>query len=134
MKKATILVDWDINYTAVPKNEKIACVATGRTLEELQTNFEKSLTLHLKGMREDGEEIPEEFEGEYSLSYYLKGRALMHHVDAYITRRALSKETGINTTQLSHYAQGWRNPSPGTQEKIIRGIHNIGQHLKDITS
>ncbi len=134
MERAIILVDWDRNYSAAAKDERIACIATGRSIEELRINFERSLKLHLQGMAEDGEEIPQEFTGEYELVYYLTGKALMHYVDQYVTRKALARETGINLQQLSHYAKGHRNPRPEMQEKIIQGIRNIGKQLSEIPS
>ena len=134
MKKAIILVDWDRNYSAAAKDERIACIATGRSLDELRINYERSLKLHLQGMKEDGEEIPEEFTEGYELVYYLTGKALMHYVDQYVTRKALARETGINLQQLSHYAKGHRNPRPEMQEKIIQGIRNIGRQLSEMPS
>ena len=133
MEKAIILVDWDRNYSAATKDERIACIATGRSLEELRINFERSLKLHLQGMKEDGEDIPAEFSEDDEVVYYLTGKALMHYVDQYVTRKALSRETGINLQQLSHYAKGHRNPRPEMQEKIIQGIRNIGKQLSEIS-
>ena len=133
MEKAIILVDWDRNYSAATTDERIDCIATGRSLEELRINFERSLKLHLQGMKEDGEDIPAEFSEDYELVYYLTGKALMHYVDQYVTRKALSRETGINLQQLSHYAKGHRNPRPEMQEKIIQGIRNIGKQLSEIS-
>ena len=85
-------------------------------------------------MKEDGEEIPEEFTEGHELVYYLTGKALMHYVDQYVTRKALARETGINLQQLSHYAKGHRNPRPEMQEKIIQGIRNIGRQLSEMPS
>ena len=34
------------------------CVTTGSSLEETQKNIEEAISLHLEGMREDGEPIP----------------------------------------------------------------------------
>lgn len=133
MEKAIILVDWDRNYSAATKDDRIACIATGRSLDELRINFERSLKLHLQGMKEDGEYIPAEFSEDYELVYYLTGKALMHYVDQYVTRKALARETGINLQQLSHYAKGHRNPRPEMQEKIIQGIRNIGKQLSEIS-
>lgn len=134
MEKAIILVDWDRNYSAATKNENIACIATGRSLEELKLNFERSLKMHLQGMAEDGEDIPAEFTNDYELVYMLSGKALMHFVDQLVTRKALSYETGINIQQLSHYAKGRSNPRPKMQEKIINGARRIGQKLLEIPS
>ncbi len=35
------------------------CVSTGKTLEETKKNIQEALELHIEGMREDGDEIPE---------------------------------------------------------------------------
>jgi predicted RNase H-like HicB family nuclease len=35
------------------------CVAAGRTLQELKRLMAKAIEMHLEGMREDGDEIPE---------------------------------------------------------------------------
>lgn len=134
MEKAIILVDWDKNYAAAPKNESIACIATGRSLEELKLNFERSLKMHLQCMKEDGDSIPAEFADGFELVYVLSGKALMHFVDQLVTRKALSHETGINIQQLSHYAKGRSNPRPQMQEKIISGVRRIGQKLLEIPS
>ena len=35
------------------------CVATGETVEETKSRIRQAIELHLKGMREDGDVIPE---------------------------------------------------------------------------
>ena len=35
------------------------CVTTGRTQEEVERNIREAIELHLEGLREDGEPIPE---------------------------------------------------------------------------
>jgi predicted RNase H-like HicB family nuclease len=35
------------------------CVATGRTLEIVRRRMAKAIEMHLKAMREDGDEVPE---------------------------------------------------------------------------
>ena len=48
----------DRNYSAyVP--DLPGCIATGATVGETKTRIQKAIELHLKGMREDGENIPE---------------------------------------------------------------------------
>lgn len=34
------------------------CVATGKTIEEVESNIREAIEMHLTGMREDGEAIP----------------------------------------------------------------------------
>lgn len=35
------------------------CVSTGKTIEETKRNIQEAIELHLEGMREDGDPIPE---------------------------------------------------------------------------
>jgi len=35
------------------------CITTGRTVEEIERNIREAIELHLEGLREDGEPIPE---------------------------------------------------------------------------
>ena len=130
MSKVLINVDWiDHNYGAAPQNESIACVATGRTLEEVKKNIVDALVFHLEGMRLHGETVPEEFSGQWEPEFVLTTRARIRYSDNYITRTALARETGINVQQLSHYANGWKKPRPATQKKIAEGILSISRHL-----
>jgi len=46
------------------------CVSTGRTVEEVKRNIQEAVELHLEGMREDGEDIPE----PTTLSDYVEAR------------------------------------------------------------
>jgi predicted RNase H-like HicB family nuclease len=46
------------NYSAyVP--DLPGCITTGPTVEETKHNMEEAIALHLRGMQEDGEPIPE---------------------------------------------------------------------------
>ena len=38
------------------------CVTTGKTVEEVERNIREAIELHLEGMLEDGEPIPEPFD------------------------------------------------------------------------
>lgn len=130
MGKVIINVDWvPNNFGASPANEDIACVATGKTLEEVEKNIVEALEFHLDGMREDGEAIPAEFLGEWEPEFLLSTRAQLKYVDNFITRKALARETGIAEQQLSHYANGQRHPKPAMQQRISAGILAISRRL-----
>jgi predicted RNase H-like HicB family nuclease len=46
------------NYSAyVP--DLPGCITTGPTIEETKRNMQEAIALHLRGMREDGEPIPQ---------------------------------------------------------------------------
>ena len=130
MKRVIINIDWvPNNFAASPQNEDVACVATGKTLEEVETNIVDALAFHLEGMFENGETIPSEFKGEWKPIFKLTTRAQLKYTDNYISRKALSRETGIAEQQLSHYANGQRHPRPEMQQRINSGIRAICQRL-----
>lgn len=133
MGKIIINVDYTDNFAAAPANEEIACVSTGRTLEELQHNMEEALRWHIDCIKEDGEPVPEEFCGEWELEWNLTVRAILHYTEGMVPKSAIAKATGINQQQLTHYASGYRVPRPAMREKIIDGIHSIGLQLTAIS-
>ncbi|MBQ7194557.1 MAG: type II toxin-antitoxin system HicB family antitoxin [Bacteroidales bacterium] len=133
MEKIVINVDWvSGNFAAAAANEEIACVATGKTLDEVRHNIVDAIRFHLEGMQEDGEFIPHEFSGEWEPEFHLTTRAQLKYSDNYITRKALSRETGIAEQQLSHYANGQRHPRPDMQRRIHDGILAISRRLSFI--
>ena len=130
MSKVIINIDWaEKNFVASPEDEKVACIATGKTLEDVKRNIVDALRFHIEGMIEDGETIPKSFENEWTPSFKLTTRAQMRYSEFFITRKALARETGINEQQLSHYANGWKIPRPSTQRRITEGIRAISRHL-----
>jgi predicted RNase H-like HicB family nuclease len=57
MKYAIVIEHAGSNYSAyVP--DLPGCVATGSTVEEARERIAEAVTMHLEGMREDGETIP----------------------------------------------------------------------------
>ena len=130
MGKIKILIDWvPNNYGAAPANEDIACVATGDSLEEVKQNILEALQFHADGLRENGEPIPEELEGDLAPEYELSTRALLKYTGKYITQKALAQEPGIAEQQLSHYASGLRHPRLAMRERIIEGLQSIRDRL-----
>ena len=119
MEKVRINIDWmDHNFGAAPQNERIACVATAKQLADVETEIVEAVKFHLEGMAANGEEIPAEYQGEWEPEFVLTTRAELRYSDNFITRKALSRETGINEQQLSHYATGLKTPRPATRLKI----------------
>jgi predicted RNase H-like HicB family nuclease len=58
MRYAIVIEDAGPNFSAyVP--DLPGCVATGATLEEVQREIREAIALHLEGMREDGDPIPQ---------------------------------------------------------------------------
>ena len=58
MRYAVVIEKSERNYAAYAPDLP-GCVATGQTLEEIETQIQEAIQLHLRGMREDGLPIPE---------------------------------------------------------------------------
>ena len=133
MNKLSIIIDWvPNNFSAAPECADIACVATGKSLDEVKTNIIEALKFHIEGLFENGDTVPEEVRGEWEPVFVFTTRAQLKYCDLYITRKALAKETGINEQQLSHYANGQRHPRPAMSKRISDGIRAIRNQLNII--
>ena len=133
MAKIGIKVDYTDNFAATPVNEDVACLVTAHSFPELQKEMESALRNHIAWMREDGDHIPAEFEGEWEFDWQLTVRALLHYTEKLISKAAIAKATGINQQQLTHYASGYRVPRPAMRAKIVEGIHKIAGQLSAIS-
>lgn len=132
MRKVKVLIGWDRNYSA-SCDDAPGCVATAATLEGIKKEFASALEFHLKGMREDGDEIPAVFECEYELDFELNGRALVHYAEGLVDRGALARLSGINRVQLGHYLAGRSTPRPQQVERIKSGIKAIAAQLSALS-
>lgn len=57
-KYAVVIEEGATNFSAyVP--DLPGCITTGRSIEEIERNIREAIELHLEGLREDGEPIPE---------------------------------------------------------------------------
>ena len=96
MNSIDINIDWmDRNFAASVADERIACIATGKTWDEAEHHIIDALRFHLQGMLENGDAIPPEYQSDWIPSFHLTTRAQLRYADAYITRKALARETGI---------------------------------------
>ena len=130
MNKVIINIDWvPSNFSAAAANESIACVATGKTLEDVKKNIMEALEFHVAGLCEDGEAVPAEFAEAWEPEYHLTTRAQLKYADKYIVRKSLAQEIGVAEQQLSHYANGQRHPRPEMQQRITEGIKSICARL-----
>lgn len=105
-------------------------LVTAKTLSELKKDFEESLVLHIEGCVADGDNVPEYFRtGEYEIQYELDATAVLRNAETYTTISAISRASGINQKQLSHYANGVKHPRPRQLAKIKDALYVIGSHL-----
>jgi len=60
MRYAIVIEKADNNYSAyVPDLPGPGCVATGKTVEEAESQIREVIEFHLEGLREDGASIPQ---------------------------------------------------------------------------
>ena len=136
MKNITVKVAWcDKNFGATfGDNVPGAVVFTARTFTELQHEAKETLRFHIEGMVADGENVPEWLKsGNYEFIYeYEDVAALLHAYESYVSLAAISRASGINQGQLSHYANGIKKPRAEQRRRIIEGLHKIGNELQHI--
>lgn len=128
MKKAIIDITWEDNFGAYSRDIP-GCVATHKTVEGVQKEFEFALEMHLNGMKEDGVEIPSVFQGEYKLVFRLNTQAVLKSLDGIVSRAAIARASGINERQLGHYITGRVTPRPDNRAKVVEGLHQIAKDL-----
>lgn len=125
-------VDWcNKNFAAsLGDNVPGSIVVTDKTYEGLKKAVKEALEFHIEGMLADGDNIPEWLEkGEYTFDYVLTTTALLRSVEKLTTIAAISRVTGINEQQLSHYANGVKKPRLLQRKKIEEGIKEIGNEI-----
>jgi predicted RNase H-like HicB family nuclease len=59
MTKYAVVIEKGPNNLSAYVPDLPGCITTGKTLEEIQRNIVEAIELHLEGLREDGEPIPE---------------------------------------------------------------------------
>jgi predicted RNase H-like HicB family nuclease len=106
--------------------------ATGKSLDEIKKNMTEAVELHIKGLKEDGDILPDSLQGEYELLFRMDVESLLDYFDGILTQTALSRLTGINIKQLNHYARGKSKPRPAQIRKIEQGLHKLGVELMEI--
>jgi predicted RNase H-like HicB family nuclease len=59
MKKYAIVIEHGDNNLSAYVPDLPGCITTGRTVEEIERNIREAIALHLDGLREDGESVPD---------------------------------------------------------------------------
>lgn len=136
MEKVIVNVEWaDKNFSATFSDNVPGAVAfTADTFERLQAEAADTLRFHVEGYLDDPDEaanVPAWLAaGDYELEYrFADTAALLQSCSAYVSQAALSRASGINQHQLSHYANGLKKPRPQQRERIVEGLHRIGREL-----
>ena len=132
MERIIVNVSWcDKNFGAsLSENVPGAVVVTAKSYEELVDEIRETLNFHVEGMIADGDDVPQWLrDGDYELEYHLDTAAVLQMCSPYASIAAISRASGINQHQLSHYANGLKKLRPEQRRRIIEGIHKIGHEL-----
>ena len=108
-------------------------VCTADTLAELKKEVKEGIDFHITGLIEDGDPVPEIFTKPYKLIYKWSIESLLMYYKGVLTLSALERITGINQTQLGHYAAGRSVPRKKQVEKIEQSLHHLGEELSSIS-
>jgi hypothetical protein len=103
-------------------SEDYPIFTTGRTIPELLNNALEATQLN--------------FDEEYIITHEnLKFEIDFAQFFQYykvLNAKFLAEKIGMNPTLLSQYVQGHKKPSENQTEKILNGIHQIGQELSEM--
>lgn len=96
---------------------------TGRTIPELIDNAFEAANLYFEddNIKLTHDNLKFEIDFKQFFQYY-----------KVLNSKFLADKLGMNPTLLSQYVQGHKKPSEKQTEKILFGIHQIGQELSEI--
>jgi len=121
-KKISIIVEkTDTGFSAYCNDYPI--FTTGRTIPELIDNAFEATNLYFEdeNVEVNHENLKFEIDFKQFFQYY-----------KVLNSKFLADKIGMNPTLLSQYVQGHKKPSEKQTEKILYGIHQIGQELSEI--
>lgn len=121
-KKIVMTVEkTDTGFSAFSEDYPI--YTTGKSVAELMNNAYEASELYFEEESAKFEQTDLKFEIDFSQFFKFY---------KVINSKFLAEKIGMNATLLSQYVQGHKKPSAKQTEKILSGIHQIGQELLDI--
>jgi predicted RNase H-like HicB family nuclease len=133
MEKIQVIIERSATGFAAYIQVLPGCIATGESVDEVKNGISEALAFHLEGMKEDQIKIPTEFSTDYTLQYSFDLETFLAHYNRMLTKRALSRITGINESLLSQYATGRKHPRKKQTAKIEQGLHQFARELLQIS-
>ena len=100
---------------------------------DFRKELQESINIHIVWAKEDGDEYPSVFDGEYEFEYKFNIESLLYCYDGILSRAAISRITGINERQLGHYICGRSRPRREQEIKIVNGFHQLGKELLSVS-
>jgi predicted RNase H-like HicB family nuclease len=111
----------DTGFSAFSEDYPI--FTTGQSIPELINNTYEATEFYFEeeSIKVNHSDIKFEIDFKQFFKYY-----------KVINAKFLAEKIGMNATLLSQYVQGHKKPSAKQTEKILSGIHQIGQELSGI--
>jgi hypothetical protein len=110
-------------FSAYAADDNIPIGTTGKTFSKLQSNILEVLQFYFEdsGYKVTSSNIVLQFDLQQFFQYY-----------RVLNAKQLAERIGMNPTLLSQYVQGRKKPSQLQNEKIIKGIQQIGRELAEL--
>lgn len=126
MKKLNKKINMIVEKTATgfsSYSEVYPIFTTGNSIPELVNNAYEAVNLYFEDQNivVSSESVLFEIDFKQFFQYY-----------KVLNSKFLAEKIGMNPTLLSQYVQGHKKPSTKQTEKILAGIHQIGQELSEI--
>ncbi len=121
-KKIVLIVEkTETGFSAYSNNQPI--FTTGKTIPELLNNAFEAAQLFYEDQKVQltHSDIKLEVDFQQFFQYY-----------KVLNAKFLAEKIGMNSTLLSQYVQGHKKPSEKQTNKILAGIHQIGQELSGL--
>ena len=103
------------------------------SFSEFKKELQESVNIYIEWAKEDGDEYPAIFDGEYEFEYKFNIESLLCCYDGILSRAAISRITGINERQLGHYICGRSRPRKEQETKIVNGFRQLGRELLSVS-
>ena len=131
MEKIVMIIEKSRNHYGAYAENGDGIYAAGNTIEEVQADTEQAIELIKNELPQD--QWPSALQGEYELVWKFDTESFLQYYGDILTLTGLQKITGINSKQLSHYATGYRKPSPKTVSRIQAGITRFAEMLNHVS-
>jgi hypothetical protein len=130
--KVKVIIERNDNgwHSAYMDDDRITfgILGEGNTVQETIEDFMLGCDEMKEVYAEQGREFPElELEFKYDTASFLSSYSNI------LSLAGLSRLTGLNQGQLSHYVTGRKKPTKRTVEKIQSSIHAFGKELSQVS-
>lgn len=132
MNTLNVIIERTENNYSAYLQEVDGVIAVGKSVAEIKQCIIESIEVLIESCNELGCEIPEELQGEYTLSFKMDVRSVLDFYSNIFTKAGLERITGINQKQLWHYASGQRVPRAEQTVKLENALHKLGEELLSI--